>query len=132
MPVKYVGVRNVDGDLFEVVVERDGQKPYHLNPRNDIYDHSPTGVAWGYGGSGPAQLALAILADLFTDGKNPPYQRPEWDKEPDTTYNRVLGLYQDFKFAVIARLPMDSGWELTDQQVESVISKIDIERMKTA
>lgn len=33
--------------------------PLHL----DVRDHSPTGFAWGYGGSGPAQLALALLID---------------------------------------------------------------------
>ena len=26
-----------------------------------VYNHSPTGFSWGYGGSGPSQLALAIL-----------------------------------------------------------------------
>src|SRR5204863_5783137 len=26
-----------------------------------VINHSPDGFAWGYGGSGPAQLALAIL-----------------------------------------------------------------------
>lgn len=31
-----------------------------------VADHSPDGFAWGYGGSGPAQLALAILLK-FTD-----------------------------------------------------------------
>jgi len=25
-----------------------------------VVNHSPTGFAWGYGGSGPAQLALAL------------------------------------------------------------------------
>lgn len=30
-------------------------------PSQAIYNHSPDGFAWGYGGSGPAQLALAIL-----------------------------------------------------------------------
>lgn len=29
--------------------------------------HSPTGFAWGYAGSGPAQLALAILLDHTKD-----------------------------------------------------------------
>jgi hypothetical protein len=33
--------------------------PLHLELRN----HSPTGFAWGYDGSGPAQLALALLID---------------------------------------------------------------------
>jgi hypothetical protein len=29
-----------------------------------LYNHSPDGFQWGYGGSGPAQLALAILLDI--------------------------------------------------------------------
>lgn len=33
-----------------------------LDPRLDLVNHSPTGFAWGYSGSGPAQLAIAILA----------------------------------------------------------------------
>ncbi len=34
--------------------------PLHLELRN----HSPTGFEWGYLGSGPHQLALAILAEV--------------------------------------------------------------------
>lgn len=30
-------------------------------PSQKIRNHSPDGFAWGYSGSGPAQLALAIL-----------------------------------------------------------------------
>jgi len=30
----------------------------------EVWDHSPDGFNWGYGGSGPAQLALAILLEL--------------------------------------------------------------------
>jgi len=35
--------------------------------RLDLFNHSPTGFEWGYGGSGPAQLALAICSQLFGD-----------------------------------------------------------------
>ena len=112
--VKYVGCRNTKGDLFEVVVERAGKRPYHLDPRLDIVNHSPTGVAWGYGGSGPAQLALAILADYLADDK------------------RAQLLYQDFKWDVVQRLPMDEGFELTDRQVENAVTKITVEQMKRA
>lgn len=52
--------------------------------------HSPTGYEWGYGGSGPADLALNILA-LFV----PP---PE-----------AWSLHQQYKFDVIARIPRDGG-----------------------
>ena len=38
-----------------------------LDPRLDLWNHSPTGMEWGYLGSGPAQLALAILADATQD-----------------------------------------------------------------
>jgi len=39
----------------------------NLDLRLDLGNHSPTGFAWGYGGSGPHQLALAILSDFFGD-----------------------------------------------------------------
>ena len=36
-----------------------------LSPKRSqrVYSHSPDGFAWGYGGSGPSQLALAILLE---------------------------------------------------------------------
>ncbi|MCK4554525.1 hypothetical protein KAU19_06245, partial [Candidatus Parcubacteria bacterium] len=38
---------------------------YQLSPKKSqlVINHSPDGFAWGYGGSGPAQLALAILIE---------------------------------------------------------------------
>jgi len=48
-----------------------------------IVDHSPTGFEFGYGGSGPADLALNILA-LFV------------------SLNEAHELHQDFKWAFIA------------------------------
>ena len=39
-----------------------------LDPRLDLCSHSPSGFEWGYGGSGPAQLALALLARLSFRG----------------------------------------------------------------
>ncbi len=51
-----------------------------------LVKHSPNGFAWGYGGNGPAQLALAILIELV--GKR-----------------LALNWYHDFKNSFIARLP---------------------------
>lgn len=48
-----------------------------------VINHSPDGFNWGYGGSGPAQLALAVV--LALTGQT----------------NR----YQEFKWQVIANLP---------------------------
>jgi len=69
-----------------------------------LWNHSPTGFAWGYAGSGPAQTALALLLDY--------------------TGNRDLALahYQDFKFAVIAGLPEE--WEMTGDQILEAVAAI--------
>jgi hypothetical protein len=54
------------GTVSDVVVTRDGEP---LTPRASLRlrNHSPTGFAWGYGDSGPHQLALAILLDFYGD-----------------------------------------------------------------
>ena len=36
-------------------------------PSQGIVNHSPDGFQWGYPGSGPAQLALALLYDVTAD-----------------------------------------------------------------
>lgn len=41
-------------------IEVDG-KPLDPAPSQKVWNHSPTGFAWSYSGSGPAQLALALL-----------------------------------------------------------------------
>lgn len=76
-----------------------------LNPRLDLYNHSPTGFEWSYSGSGPAQLALALLADHFGDDK------------------QALAVYQSFKFDVVAGLP-EPGWTLTSQDIEQALRRI--------
>jgi len=35
----------------------------------EIRNHRPPGFAWGYGGGGPAQLALALLLDATGDAE---------------------------------------------------------------
>jgi hypothetical protein len=77
-----------------------------LNPRLDLYNHSPTGFEWGYGGSGPSQLALAIVADHLGN-----------DRE-------ALNLYQRFKWAVIAELPRNKRWILTSHDIDRVLQAI--------
>lgn len=49
------------------VTVQNGAQPRVLNPRRDLVNHSPDGFEWGYAGSGPAQLALAISADIYGD-----------------------------------------------------------------
>jgi len=93
---RYEGKRSYD----QVFVTIDGRV---LDPRFDLRFHSPDGFEWGYGGSGPAQLALALLADCLKD------------------VNRALALYQEFKAKVVAGLPRD-GWTLTEQEIRDAVS----------
>lgn len=79
---------DADGSVF--VATPQGRKP--LDPRFDLRNHSPTGYSWGYGGSGPAQLALALVADVLGDDE------------------RALRLYQEFKFRFVSCLPYGKSW----------------------
>ena len=102
--IAYEG-RIEDGGCRVDRVRRNGPAP--LDPRRDLRDHSPSGLAWGYGGSGPAQLALALLADHLHD-------------DP-----RALGLYQDFKQLVVAGLDSDEGWQLTPDAMDMAVRMIE-------
>ncbi len=65
-----------------------------------LMNHSPTGFSWGYGGSGPAQLALAILLKFV---------------DQDT----ALELYQTFKIEVIAQCDSNQPFCVTGKRVRA-------------
>jgi hypothetical protein len=82
------------GAEVEVTVD---QKPPDC--RYDLLSASPSGFECGYGGSGPAQLAIAMLAYAYDD-------------EFATTH------YQQFKREVVSELPED-GWTLTKRDLDT-------------
>lgn len=90
--------RGTRGGRVYVVVDEGLPQPLH--PRNDVRNHSPTGFAWGYSGSGPAQLALAIMCDLLP-----------------TEREKAQMAYQAFKRDVVAGLSQERDWELSDLEV---------------
>ena len=100
----YEGRPSKDGAT--VTVRQDGAEPKNLRPRFDLRNHSPTGYGWAYCGSGPAQLALALAADVLGDD------------------DRAQEVYQDLKFQLVARLP-EAGWTLSEQQIRSAIEGIE-------
>jgi hypothetical protein len=103
----YQGRRTPDGCVV-TVCEDDGE-PRPLALRLDLRNHSPTGPEWGYAGSGPAQLALALAADVLGDDE------------------RAQDVYQQLKFKFIGRLPGE-GWTLTEDDLRAAITAIDRER----
>lgn len=94
----FTGRRTVEG--AEVLA--DGQ-PLDLAPSLRLRRHSPTGFEWGYGGSGPSQLALALL---LASGVG----------EPD-----ALAVYQAFKLEVVAGLP--GSWEMPAEGIRKWVEE---------
>jgi len=77
-----------------------------LNPERSlkVRSHSPDGFKWGYGGSGPTQLALAIMLEYCSSEQY------------------AVGMTNKFKWAEIATLPMediDLEIDLTEYVVHS-------------
>jgi len=52
-------------------------KELHPKRSQKVWNHSPDGFNWGYGGSGPAQLSLAICLELY--GTQYGYQDFKWN-----------------------------------------------------
>ncbi len=111
---KYIGRRKETGECEVWVLIGEsipGDKiRWHskkLACRFDLANHSLTGFEWGYGGSGPAQLALAILADAYC---------------PDF----ALKHYQEFKWKVVSHFAHD-GFAYHVEELERFIRK---ERLK--
>ncbi len=95
----YQGTRTPDGCRVTVSDGTGPERPLRL--RLDLCNHSPTGFEWGYGGSGPAQLALALLADALGNDET------------------ALGHYQEFKRAVVTGLP--ASWTLTEGDIRRFV-----------
>ena len=98
----YAGHRTANG--CRVVVST-GCTGRGLDPRLDLRNHSPAGFEWGYGGSGPAQLALALAADVLGDDE------------------AALGVYQRLKVRLVSRLPAD-GWTLTEEELAEALRSL--------
>ncbi len=94
---------------LNVEVTVDGQP---LPPRNDLKNHSPDGFEWGYGGSGPAQLALALLAHHFGQ-----------DGSGRVADKKALALYQAFKAKLVAGLPKE-GWTLEAHVIDDTVAMV--------
>jgi hypothetical protein len=109
----YSGVR----DQGRAIVTVDGHR---LAPRFDLRNHSPDGFEWGYQGSGPAQLALAILVDHLLVAGIPP-NAPPWLGPVDL----ALRMYQQFKSEVVAELRGDT-WTMNTTHVATWLVRTEI------
>jgi len=93
-----------------VLVFADGQRPYRLR---HLIVHSPSGVNWGYNGSGPADLALAILTDYLGEtAAIPAHERYDHAITGVIHETGAWLLHQEFKRDVVAPLPQSQGFTI--------------------
>jgi hypothetical protein len=85
------------------VVDEHGARPLTHHVR-----HSPSGFAWGYGGSGAAELARCVLLDYYDISDIA--AADEWESPLPFSY-------QQFKFDIVAGLPQDLPWTISGRQI---------------
>lgn len=98
--ILYEGHRRSESGGQEVTVrhEPDGTViPLLAIASQRLVNHSPSGLQWGYIGSGPAQLSLALLMDATGDER------------------LSLRHYQDFKFMVVAN--WEDDWSISQDDI---------------
>lgn len=99
-PEKLYQGRRQENGAVEILV--DGH-PLDIEVSLAIIRHSPTGFEWGYGGSGPAQSALAVL----------------FDYTGDRDYSERH--HQAFKEEFLAKVN-PTGWALRANQIDQFIA----------
>lgn len=75
----------------------EGEAAYNLP---HLVKHSPTGFEYGYGGSGPSDLARSIIGDFLHD-RNP---------DPE--------VYHHFKWDFVSLWREDAEHEITDDMID--------------
>jgi hypothetical protein len=94
-----------DGTVYVRDVNGEREIPLRLD---EGVNHSPTGFGWGYGGSGPAQLAYCLL------------------REAGLSRAEAKRWYQGFKFKIVAALDPQAGWELTDEDILTGLAAVQV------
>lgn len=113
----YFGVRNREKHETNVMVkdltmeelnsktvdfDKDSHKLFHK-----VY-HSPDGFEWGYGGSGPADLALSILYDYL-----------------DHDFEMAWEYHQIFKQSFVAKIKEDN-WIISGEQIQRILDNLGV------
>jgi hypothetical protein len=90
------------GEGYAVIVTVDGRP---LNPRLDLWNHSPSGIRMGLLRQRPGATGAGAFC------------RPLGDDE------QALNLYQRFKWAVIVELPRKC-WTLTSRDIDQLLKNV--------
>ncbi|MHC4336323.1 MAG: DUF6166 domain-containing protein, partial [Planctomycetota bacterium] len=88
-----------------IILERD-EHGVATNVPHLVTHHSPTGFEWGYGGSGPADLALNIVEVLL---HRLGYEGERTECFQGTCFRQAFKMHQEFKWECIAGVPREGA-----------------------
>lgn len=100
-------------------------------PVPHVVYHSPTGLEYGYAGSGPADMALSILAHFMGCDAKALSAKMRDRAELDESERRAVHWHQDFKFKHVANANREA--ELVVQRglvVRFVADQLEKERVR--
>jgi len=112
-----------------LVVYEDGQEPYKLR---HMIVHSPSGMAWGYQGSGASDLALSVLADYLGEtAAIPAHERYDHAIAGAIQETGAWLLHQEFKRDVVAGLPQGHNVTIDGADIEAWLEsrRAEVERL---
>ncbi len=103
----------------DIVLERSNKGEPVTNVPWTVIQGSPTGFAWGYGGSGPGDLALNILNAFVPPGHDgyPPVKC--WRGYCSQT---AWALHQDFKWVYLSCMD-NKGGRITKETIKQMLAE---------
>lgn len=116
-------IEDRDSSRWYVIVEEEGKAvrklPHHVK-------HSPTGMSWGYGGSGPADLSRSLLIDALAikthvAGMDCCIGRAG-DAVDERLFALVKGGYQGFKWAFVSKWPQGGPWTMRRSEIRTWVA----------
>lgn len=103
-----------------IILRREGDQTY-TNIPHLVTHHSPTGYEWGYGGSGPADLALNICEIILN---RLDYQGERVKCFEGDCWDKAFELHQEFKRQFIAAADRDNATIPYDAVAEWVKARL--------
>lgn len=102
--------RGEPGGMVKVILPSGRSRPLR-----HVLMHSPTGFAWGYEGSGPADLAMSLLCDVL--GERPSRRQ--------LIYGRFKAYphHQAFKRQVVANFKIGRTFEIDSESIAAWLRK---------
>jgi hypothetical protein len=88
-------------------------------PLRHILLDSPTGFAWGYEGSGPADLAMSLLCDVL--GERPSKRQLIYGQF------KAYPHHQDFERQIVAKWNLSDGFQINGKEVIDWLKKRGVE-----